>query len=362
MFKLLKILVICLLGFSLVGCVHGSSLMSYKPASISETETKVWPTDCPGFTVLTYNIRDLPKVVDKERGRGGIDKGRSKVAIDIGHRIAEMRERCNQPKIIILQEAFRKGAENLNRYGKYPYLVYGPDKAPKTDIYPISEEFHNKRSFRKGEKSGTILNSGLAILSDYPILRTKTVGFPSGMCAGYDCLASKGVLIAWIKIPEFDKPVAFVAIHMNSREPTGVSGERADEAYHHQIKMLQHTIETEIDEDTLIVMAGDLNMGHAPQRLATLREVMGDYYENALRDAERLGVVEESSAKHFAGILDYHVDVLLLRNTPDQRLVPEHAWVPFPKGMKESFSDHTGFILSFSAIEKQSNDEVRYAP
>jgi len=211
-----------------------------------------------------------------------------------------------------------------------------------------------------GEKfSKNLLNSGLALLSDYPIVDVKRVAFPRGMCAGYDCLASKGILIAWIKVPEVDDPIAFVVIHLNSREPTGVSGERADEAYYHQVKMLQRVIEKEIDPNTIIVIGGDLNMGHAPKRLNAVEELLEGFgYENAIRKAYLTEVVPDSSIGHIKGTLEYHTDVLLVKDTPDKRLAPHNGWVPFPKYIQEAYSDHPGFILDLSLIEDENNKDI----
>ena len=52
------------------------------------------------------------------------------------------------------------------------------------------------RSFWRGERSGKVAGSGLQILSDYPIVAIRRQAFPEAACAGYDCLANKGIVMA----------------------------------------------------------------------------------------------------------------------------------------------------------------------
>ncbi len=354
--KILLCISIYVASLSLQGCVNlgGSSKMDYSPKPITVSEVDYWPDEQTGLSVQAYNIWDLfcP-----------ISCGRSKVAVDIGYKLGEMRNRGIQPNVVLLQEAFRKGAENINREAKYPYIVYGPDTAPKTDSYPISEKFHRERSWKKGEKAGkNLLNSGLAILSDYPIISVKRIAFPRGMCAGYDCLASKGILIAWIQVPEIDDPIAFVVIHLNSRKPSGVSGDRADEAHYHQVKMLQREIQKEIDPSTTVIIGGDFSVGHAPKRLDAVQKLLEGFgYENVIRKAYQTDIVPDSSIKHIIDIIEDNNNAILLRQTHGKSLIPNNAWVPFPKYTPNPYSDHAGFIVELSLAEykyKNKNNDI----
>ena len=349
--KILLLISIIIASLSLQGCISlGASVISYSPKPISASEIGSWPEYQPGISVQTYNVKHL---------ECPLSCGRSKVAVDIGYRFSEMRKQGIQPNIVLLQEAFRKGAENINRYAKYPYIVYGPDKTPKHDTYPISEEFYRKRLWIKGESSKPLFNSGLAILSDYPIISVKRVAFPRGMCAGYDCLASKGILIAWIQVPEIEHPVAFVVTHLNSRKSSYVSKERSDEAYHHQIKMLHQVLHKEIAPKTTIVVGGDFNIVNAEKRLNSFEKYIESLgYQNSIREAYEAGDVHNPSIMHIQNVLKDNYNFILVKNTPEQKLKANNAWVPFPKYISEPLSDHSGIILNLSVVEDENNKDI----
>ena len=350
--RILLLISIVLASFYLQGCMslRGVSLMNYSPKPISVSELGDWPEDRLGVSVSTHNVEDLPCPVAC---------GRSKAAVEIGYRLAEMRKQNIQSHVVLLQEAFRKSAENINREAKYPHIVYGPDKAPKPDTYPISEKFHREKSWIKGESAKPLFNSGLTILSDYPIIDVKRVAFPRGMCAGYDCLASKGILIAWIQVPEIDEPVAFVTTHLNSRKSSYVSKSRSDEAHYHQVKMLQRVIEKKIDSNTTVVIGGDFNTIHAEKRMYAVRKYLASFgYQNGIRKAYEAGDVHDKSIMHIQNVLKDNYNLILLRNTPEQKLKPHKVWVPFPKYISEPLSDHSGIVLNLSVVEDDNNKDI----
>ncbi len=144
--------------------------------------------------VLIYNIAGLPWPIRTGR-RGDIKK--------IGRIFEEMRAAGTEHDIVLLQEAYTMKSEPNASYGGYPNVVGGPDtkdKAPKISEY-ADPEFSEGRSFWKGEKIGKLLNGGLAILSDYPILENHTRPFKRHECAGFDCVSNKGVMMVLIQIP-----------------------------------------------------------------------------------------------------------------------------------------------------------------
>ena len=82
------------------------------------------------------------------------------------------------------------------------------------------------RRFLKGEKLGEWLNSGLTILSNFPIEERSSQPFYRGACGGYDCLANKGILLVAITIPGVPEPIEIFTTHMNSKRASGESPER----------------------------------------------------------------------------------------------------------------------------------------
>jgi hypothetical protein len=78
------------------------------------------------------------------------------------------------------------------------------------------------------------VTAGLVVMSDYSIVKTVTLAFPADTCAGFDCLASKAILLTWVRVPGAADPIAFANTHLNSRHASGVSYDRANTAFARQ--------------------------------------------------------------------------------------------------------------------------------
>ncbi len=78
----------------------------------------------------------------------------------------------------------------------------GPAAADRSSLPATGADrrFAAAASWFKGERSGKLLGSGLQLLSDYPILAVRRAPFPAYACAGYDCLANKGILMALVAV------------------------------------------------------------------------------------------------------------------------------------------------------------------
>jgi hypothetical protein len=145
-------------------------------------------------SVMTYNVHGLP---------WPFASGRDAAFERIEGRLRALRHHNAQPHVVVLQEAFTQGAKAIGTKSGYRYIVNGPSRdsignqqAEATDL-----TFNNAASFFKGETSGKWLDSGLQILSDYPIVSVKRQAFPAFACAGFDCLANKGILLVTIAVP-----------------------------------------------------------------------------------------------------------------------------------------------------------------
>jgi hypothetical protein len=154
--------------------------------------------------VMSYNIEGLPSPVKADRA-ASLER--------MGDRLAALRRAGRGPQVVMLQEAFIDPAHPIEATGGYRYVARGPSAAEANRAAPsgpIARGFAAGASALKGEGVGKWENSGLRILSDYPIVRVERMAFPEWACAGYDCLANKGALIAWIALPGEPRPVAFV--------------------------------------------------------------------------------------------------------------------------------------------------------
>jgi endonuclease/exonuclease/phosphatase family metal-dependent hydrolase len=208
---------------------------------------------------MTYNVEGLPWPLAIRR-REAMEA--------IGARLAELRAAGKAPQVVVLQEAFISEARMIGIRGGYRYRASGPfsdDPQPANDNGTALP-----RSLLLGEKSGPWFSSGLAILSDFPLSDVRSLPFPAGACAGYDCLANKGMLAVRLSVPDLAYPVEIVTTHLNCNRASGRPEPVNRIAYRQQLDAFGRWIAQTASPDTVRIYAGDFNVGHSPQRLAML--------------------------------------------------------------------------------------------
>lgn len=212
------------------------------------------------LSVMTYNVEGLPWPV--ARGRGPMLER-------IAGRLRAMRQAHRQPHVVLLQEAFSQEAQALATAAGYAHVAMGPDAALRTPLHADAADtaFLADARWSKGEDMGKQVGSGLMILSDYPVTGIDRMAFPDFACAGYDCLANKGVLVAHLDVPGTGA-VSVVDTHLNSRAASGVSTDRANRAYRRQIVLMARFVGAVVPADRPLIIGGDMNLGHDPHRLA----------------------------------------------------------------------------------------------
>lgn len=296
-----------------------------------------------GLSIMTYNVKGLPWPVAS---------GREPALAEIGSRLAEMRRTGTQPGIVLLQEAFTDDAKAIGRRSGYRYVAYGPSSAPTRSTPPLGAAYAAAARRDRGENLGVVLDSGLAIFSDYPIVASREIAFPQGACAGFDCLAAKGVLIAWIEVPGIDRPIAVANTHLNSRHATHVDLARADAANAWQIEQVERAIADEVSPETPVIFGGDFNIGNVGARQDAFAHFapLGSRQHNALaillaRNEPSLAAIPEAAA-----VAERNKDMLLFRNglhVSDQ-LHPNSAVFPFPLSLgHQPLSDHSAIMVNF---------------
>ncbi len=319
--------------------VLGASTLSALGYDITHTDDSTWPAPAGPVSVMSYNIKGLPWPVAV---------GREESISAIGRRLAAMRANDAHPRIVLLQEAFGSAANELGEAAGYKYVVTGPESSG-SGLRPLGQTFADGAQWIKGEESGSLINSGLAILSDYPIVGLERYAFPEGACAGYDCLAAKGVLVAWIEVPGLGEPVAVVDTHLNSRRATHVASERADRAYAWQVAAVREFLSSVLLAGTPVILGGDFNTGQVPRRVAAVSQPLIDGTQiDGLRAVLTKGGVVVGSRNEAQGIISRNKDKILFRDGARVALRPERAWVPFPITSREPLSDHAGFVIDFS--------------
>lgn len=221
------------------------------------------PAAATPLSVLTYNVKGLPWPIAGDRPAAF-----SRIA----ERLRQMRREGRQPRIVVLQEAFTAEARAIGVVAGYRYRADGPAAADRT-AWPMSSAdraFVADANPFKGEGLGKLLDSGLMVLSDLPILTVRRMAFPAFACAGFDCLANKGVLLVTVAVPGEAMPVTIVTTHLNSRRSSGVPDARSLHAYRVQVAALRWFLARHADPRAPMVFAGDFNIGKAAPRRAAL--------------------------------------------------------------------------------------------
>ena len=147
------------------------------------------------ISVLTYNVKGLPWPVAR---------GRSGALEQISVTLRSLRARGDAPDIAVVQEAFTADARAMIRHSGCRYIALGPQTqmSQGRPAGVADRVFATAANWSAGETEGSFVGSGLAILSDHPIIKVRKMTFPAFDCAGHDCLAAKGTLIVTVTTPE----------------------------------------------------------------------------------------------------------------------------------------------------------------
>ena len=307
-------------------------------------------------TVMSYNIEGLPPPARF---------GRAAYLKRVGQELARLRKGQRQPNVVLLQEAFTAPAKQIAQDAGYRYVADGPSAgelnttAPPIDARP----FVAAASHLRGENDGKWVDSGLRILSDYPIVKIKRLAFPAWACAGYDCLANKGMMIAWIKLPGSPEPIAFIDTHLNSRGASGVEDLRSDTAYMRQIEALRQFIRAEVPASTTAFLGGDFN-SKAEVRRAAVSSLL-PHSHNSLLDALRRGsAITLNDRADTEAILRRSKDWLFYRGDLDVSVRLTAFEVPFGRQANGSMlSDHLGYEARYRLRTAAPRpEERRFSP
>ncbi|AHE55798.1 hypothetical protein NX02_20785 [Sphingomonas sanxanigenens DSM 19645 = NX02] len=208
--------------------------------------------------VLTYNIEGLPWPA--RSGRGAKLKR-------IGAILDDLRRAGEAPDIVLFQEAFSHAAARAVEHSNYPAIAVGPSRVQRAPVRADTDLPGKPRLFR-GEIGLRLMNSGLAVASRYPIVARIAVPYSRPTCAGIDCLANKGMMMARIAIPGVPVPLQIVNTHMNSQGASRVSPARHLAAHNAETAELGTFMRRHWDQSLPAIFGGDFNMRDAPKRFA----------------------------------------------------------------------------------------------
>lgn len=208
------------------------------------------------LSVLTYNVEGL---------RWPARSGRSAALREIGERLAAMRAAGTGPDIVLFQEAFTDAARRAITAAGYPAMIPGPGRT--TGTRPATRKsLPGRPQLARGEIGLKLMGSGLVIASRFPILADANQAYGRRSCAGFDCLANKGIMGTAIAVPGVPAPVYLYNTHMNARTASRVSPARHLAAHDRQAKEASAFLADTLDPAAPVVFGGDFNMKRSAER------------------------------------------------------------------------------------------------
>ena len=205
------------------------------------------------ISILTYNIHGLP---------WPLTRNPTSAFREIGRELGQMRREGRAPDIVLIQEGFSDISELVQLSG-YAYWARGPEKAQRPPDEAKSG-FARTRYLVKGEGWGKLTGSGLHVLSDLPITSVRTESYR--YCAGWDCLANKGVMAVHVEVEGLSRGLDVVNTHMNSREAAKVPWSRSRKAHNLQMTALLRFVARTRTPGAALLVGGDLNARDDPGR------------------------------------------------------------------------------------------------
>lgn len=179
--------------------------------------------------VTSYNIKGLPSFLlgtDYQDSRYPLI---GKLLAGPASSVTGTTALATGPEIVLLQEAFSDQTPLLLASAGFPHSARGP---AATSVLGV--------------------DSGLYILSRYPIVEQAERAFGKEHCLSWDCMANKGVQFARIAVPGLPKPVEVYNTHLQA-------GREDSAARRAQVKVLLEFFQKHHQTGSPVIFAGDFN-------------------------------------------------------------------------------------------------------
>lgn len=291
----------------------------------------------PDISVMTYNVMGLPWPVAK---------GRASALERIADRLADMRKGGVQPAVVVLQEAFRSEAKSIGDRAGYRYQIGGAK--PRRIANAVS-----RRAPLRRRAAAPQLDSGLIVLSDFPILDVSRAAFPNGACAGMDCFAAKGVVLVTLAVPGKGR-VEVATTHLNSKGASWASEKETERAYRQQVDFLVDFLRSNRNPEVPLILAGDFNLGDREERLAILPPALtrlngGEAPPEALRGCIDAASLLDAHAEDAQWVVERARDMQYVLPGDGRTLSAIAARIPFGSEAEgEPLSDHFGYMIEYT--------------
>lgn len=290
-------------------------------------------------SVLTYNVRGLP---------WPLAAGRASALKEIGRELATLRAAGRQPDIVLIQEGFRGGeVADLVKASGYRYWAKGPGRAERASGAPPPDgrDFPRVRYPAFGEGWGKFASGGLYVLSDAPI--TAVADAPYRYCAGLDCLANKGAMLARIALPQVPGEIDVVNTHMNSKRASRTPRARSLQAHNLQVEELLSFIADHRAAGAPLLVGGDFNVKGSAERydhLAAARpyQVVSEFCSTPAGGCE--GQTADSAARPWL----HSQDLQGFESAPTVDVRPVRVDTIFRGDASGArLSDHEGYLVRY---------------
>jgi len=326
-------------------------------ATPSRPEAQGWPARSDALSILTFNVKGLPWPVAVNR---------QETLFRIGERLASMRRLDRQPRVVVLQEAFSEDALRIAELSGYRTVVYGPDLHEKAGV-AVSGATKDEAGWHPGPAAGAVLGSGLILLSDYPVTKIARARFPDGACAGFDCMAAKGVLLVRLSIPGSGE-VSVATTHFNSRGASRAPLADTARAYAAQARFLDDFLGREWAGETPLVVAGDFNRGERPFRKRVLARALrrldgGRMPVEALELGVARRLVADGRVSDAEWIRHRGRDLQFVLASAERRVIPVAVAIPFGiEADGTTMSDHLGYTVYYKFGPAAERTKGRASP
>lgn len=340
--RLKPVAVMAALGLTLAADTTGATQGQSIGAMPTTRSADVRGSGRADVSMLTYNVHGLPWPIAPRR---------TAALAAIGRHLLDLHRQGKAPRVAVLQEAFTAEAKAIARTSGYRYAAFGRDKAGR---YPAplpagvtAASLDAGAHWWKGEGVGKWTGSGLVILSDYPIVDVRQLTYSASACAGYDCLAAKGAMLATLKLPA-GALLEIATTHLNSRHATGVDDERANRGWMVQIAELRDFIASRRNAALPLLLGGDLNVGGDIVRRLGLADFAAALGGGARDGMQVLKAGGASLDQDTVRAVEHGKDWELILDGAAGKLTPERAWTPFGANGGAPLSDHLGFALAYA--------------
>jgi len=301
-------------------------------------------------SILTYNVKGLP---------WPLAIGRDEPLRQIAVGLEKLCGSAERPDIVVLQEAFGESADDLIKRSGYRYVVRGPsdDEAELASLDVWDEQFAENTSTLLGEGLDRFLDSGLVILSDRPIELVASGVFPQDACAGFDCLAAKGVVIAEVSLGEGFPAILIGNTHMNAKNSSGAPLERQLEAYSRQVDVTSEFVRQNRDDRLPFVFAGDFNMGSVEERRDYLFASSLDVGDE--NDGLRVLASQGQRSPGIDEVIRHGADYQFYFSSSDWTLEATRTSIPFgAANARKGLSDHVGFVVTYRLTPQDGAEDA----